>query len=458
METTAWLKDYVLSELSKATTAAAGTATRSSTSSPRPRLVQILSRGGSFWTDPHTTVDSITVSSSNDRKIAIENPAAWLIVTDGRYSVQANLSRSSIQKIWSSEKGFVRPQSLLFPYSRGQCGVLHKYKLAVQQHDDDNGRKSIVLHVEEWEAKPGMNDWCASTSASSPLIQPMEECVDVRHVLQRVPRKQPKIIGKGKKKIVIADVNAALGDPNLWDAIYAKAAEINASEQEQQQEQQQQQEEDERDDTAKELNPMPQLQRETVERQDDEEEEEEENMNIRDMLSTQPEQITPQTYTGPTTSSKKFSVVRQLFPEKEEESDQVEEVKVEDDAFRLQTQPPPPPTNRVPPQQRQSNMVATVSNASLKKKIPDSRKRKERSSRKRSPPIHSSQKRYPLLSSNHSVRKRRRPLWKTLSTQLADAKLSMITVPLPEERLSRWRAKNLEDDSIGEDDTGTLQV
>jgi hypothetical protein len=447
-------------------------------STPTPRLVQILSRGGSFWTS---------------QKIEDE---AWLVVSDGQHSVQAHLLRPCRQSIWHHVSNPCPVDThnpyVFLDYGRGSCGLLQDYQLIVQKGGEatDNTTTActsisttLTLQVNAYKCMPGMKDLLfggrgthnttnTATPNSMMMIQPIQENVETRHALQTTTSTiatQPQTQQQEEQqtpKVVLGSVEEALNNPDLMEQIFRLASSAadagvdspsipmadlapetnNTMDMEQQQEQA----------TTQEGQPA------ADEDSKSSAEEQEESMNIRDMLKTQPDELAP--------SSKNTQEPEQQQDETEQEQDEdasmlltqppcaqpsQQETMLQDDQVEdhggLSTQPQripsptrtsqqqlllqPPATPPPPPHDRDTYDATT--------QTPERKRQREI--------LHNS-----MMSSNkkNCVRGRQdddkggTSYWKLLVQQLSDSTVQMITVAvesppkLLRQGLSRWLAKN----------------
>jgi hypothetical protein len=148
-----WLTEYALHHLQPPMDGGHGgvaspsvAASISSSSGSSPRLIQIVGRGGDWWTN---------AVEGNMRN-------CWLLVSDGDYCIRAVLTKEAMQEILrqtsfvgtttSAAAAAATPQ--FYNFTRGNCALIRNYDLKIVP---GNGTTCTSLHlvVGSIEAKPG---------------------------------------------------------------------------------------------------------------------------------------------------------------------------------------------------------------------------------------------------------------------------------------------------------------
>jgi hypothetical protein len=205
--TKSWISEFVLEELNKknnksvattttAATAAAASSSTTTTSSRPPRLIQILGRGGDYWTSP--TVQSWIVDPIRRRNVTTDL-LAWLLVSDGEHTIKVMLTTDAMKLVLENEKDSTANERYRFlNYGRGRCALVRDYTVDVVSMNDNE--KSLQLRCNNIEAKPGFQlmlggSGCirrtTTRNASRPsTVKPIEEDLDVRYALQHLQEQQ----------------------------------------------------------------------------------------------------------------------------------------------------------------------------------------------------------------------------------------------------------------------------
>lgn len=139
---------------------------------PPPKLVQILSRAGNFWTS-HTAP-----GRSTRRQAASLEVTAQLTVTDGQHSISVQLSPTCqhiLRQIHAVNVARGADPWILF--QRGSVGLLQEYDLQI----GNDKTKSMQLIVKDWRCQPSLHDMIvAGSKAANQIIQPVQEHIPVR--------------------------------------------------------------------------------------------------------------------------------------------------------------------------------------------------------------------------------------------------------------------------------------
>jgi hypothetical protein len=195
---TPWISSFVLKALTRPSS--------TSDNNHRPRMVEILERGGPFWDyDNHT-------SASDDDTSDIDDLPGWLLVTDGQYSIQIWLSPDCRSEIWRQiSSTATRPMYAFLKYSRGHCGVLQEYSL---KSFSTTSAAKCELECQSFLCQPQLQNMIVTNNT---MIQSINECVRVRHALQSshlllLPESTSPTTQRG-------NVRDALGNAELMDAI-----------------------------------------------------------------------------------------------------------------------------------------------------------------------------------------------------------------------------------------------
>jgi hypothetical protein len=163
-----WLTDFVLAELqSSSRRQEIQNPCSLFASSPPPQLVQILVRGGDWWTDP---ID--------------RNKDAWVILSDGKYCVKSVLTPSAKQHVLEEQSTTRNNNSLyrFYNYSRGSCALIRDYILKIQK-SVVTGTTSILLSVGSMESKPGFH-LPAADGQRNRVQQSLEDDINIRYAIQ----------------------------------------------------------------------------------------------------------------------------------------------------------------------------------------------------------------------------------------------------------------------------------
>lgn len=181
-----WLNDFVLQKLAppSATTpnndgqlsAASSSLNRNRPSPVIPRLIQIMARGGDWWTNPL------------DRN----NKEAWVILSDSKWSIKATLTPAAMQRILEEEEPRHSASTAsyrFFNYSRGRCALIRDYTVRIHKQQPWNGTTTtaIVLSVGSMEAKPGFHlpsDGTNRNNGLPQIQQAVEDDINVRYAMQ----------------------------------------------------------------------------------------------------------------------------------------------------------------------------------------------------------------------------------------------------------------------------------
>lgn len=215
---TPWISSFLLEEIS-----------RSSSSNPdynhRPRMVEILERGGDFWDyDKHNTTNP-------DAPLA-EGITGWLLVTDGQYSIKMHLSNKCAAAMWKKVSSVAtRPMYAFLNYSRGHCGILQQYHLSF---DGTAGQYAsrFDLFCDEFTCQPQLQNMIVTNNT---MIQSIDANVEVKYALQSYKmysdveadddtenqntRTATPATSPATTTTKVGDVQDALDDDKLMDAI-----------------------------------------------------------------------------------------------------------------------------------------------------------------------------------------------------------------------------------------------
>jgi hypothetical protein len=193
-----WLTDFVLAKLESSSQQQE---IDSPTSSPPPQLIQILERGGDWWTNPINS-----------------NKEAWVTLSDGTHYVKSILTPSAMQHILE-EQPIVRNNNTnnsvyrFYTYSRGSCALIRDYKLKIQK-TDVTGTTSILLSVGSIEAKPGFHLPIDGQHNDS-VQQAVDDDINVRYAIQtwnenqEARNQQQQVEEDEESENEIANTNAA---------------------------------------------------------------------------------------------------------------------------------------------------------------------------------------------------------------------------------------------------------
>ena len=227
---TPWLADACLEHLMRRTPSS------SSLPKPKPKLVQILNRGGSFWT------------SRNAQDVA------WLLVTDGLHTLVANLSQGLRQTLLheASESSGAIP---FLNHARHCVGLLQGYQWDVEPGSSPASPPQVALNVPHWQAKPELMGMIVKTSLSN-VVQPLSEHIPVRRALL-LQQNQEDV-----PPVQLGNAQEAMENPQLMEELLQMAAQ------------------DDNDDAEE----------EEEEEEDEDYDDEEELLHIKDMFETQPDQ------------------------------------------------------------------------------------------------------------------------------------------------------------------------
>eukprot|EP00980_Cylindrotheca_fusiformis_P003605 scaffold809_cov118-Cylindrotheca_fusiformis.AAC.3 len=185
---TPWISSYLLEELEFPSSA-------NRKHNHRPRMVEILGRGGPFWEyDKHN-------------KNSDEDLDGWLLVTDGQYSIQMMLSSSCRAAIWNQVSAVAtRSMYAFLHYSRGHCGLLQDYSLFLGGGGKNSIQASSVkLVCDSFLRQPQLQNTVVTNNT---MIQSISQCVPVQHALQSYRPDQ------GTNKDASNQSPNTLGDPS----------------------------------------------------------------------------------------------------------------------------------------------------------------------------------------------------------------------------------------------------
>ncbi|KAG7339664.1 shelterin complex subunit, TPP1/ACD [Nitzschia inconspicua] len=198
-----WLVEYILEKLTpnpnKNNNNNSNNTSVVTNAAPIPRLVQIMSRGGDWWTNP---VES-------NRK------SAWVILSDGHHNIKSIMTPAALKHILEEQPVLPRTKvsststststttASFYPfynYSRGSCALIRDYSAKIHNQNNNNGTTtttttSIVLEIGSIEAKPGFHlptDGMGNRSNSTNnnhhhhhrIQQSIEDDINVRYALQ----------------------------------------------------------------------------------------------------------------------------------------------------------------------------------------------------------------------------------------------------------------------------------
>lgn len=209
---------------------------------PPKNIVQILSRGGRFWT---------TSKEEDD---------GWMMVTDGEHSIVAHLTidcrRYILEETQTAPPGNMR----FVNYARTCVGVLESYRFI----------PSIALSVQKWQTRPGLQGMIAPNT----VIQPVTEHIPIRQALKEL---------QNNDRIVLGDAQEVLDNPQLFDELLLVASTATC-----------QQEETNQNENENENSPKNKRMSQESENSDEETCIEDNVMTLKDMLSTQEDHQSPQ--------------------------------------------------------------------------------------------------------------------------------------------------------------------
>lgn len=311
----------VLSSSSSSTAANATTAATTSSEAfqsqppppPPPKLVQILGRGGAFWTTHHVRDE------------------AWCIVTDGQHSVTAYLSYDIRSNLYEQSRALPKGAMAFATHARHCVGLLENYQWKVDLPQDpavnefvENAVK-IRLMVQEWHPKLELQGMIGGAAASrSTIIQPLMEHIPVRRVLLQAAEKQKgqqQHMEESSSTIAMGDAQEVMDNPQLMEELLQMAAEKL--------------DDDDNDDDDDESNPKATQETKSGEESEDDDDDEENNvMKLKDMLETQEEDASV-----PTNNQQLVSHVKQKGPAELEDNDDEEQEESESQESMLLTQP-----------------------------------------------------------------------------------------------------------------------
>jgi hypothetical protein len=327
----------------------------------------------------------------------------------------------------------------------------------------------LTLKIDRWEAKPGMKDLLFrnqnGNNQSSMIIQPIDECIEVRHALQEeLPATTTNTTASSRTKtVVLGDVQEALGNEELYDTILAlaeSAVQRDSSSLLVEEVPRDEDEEEEALQTEPSIIPQQQdpiqLDKECIDDSDatvdGEESEEDESMNIRDMLATQPEDVTQQEPASQEEEEAPMNIRDLLATQHEDITQQQEPASQKEDEESMDiremlatqpdaTQEPDASQNEQAAETLEHEFHLLSTQPPLEPQPPppnDEESHLSPSSRKRR-----------AAQTTVEGPKRRRGLWQSLVQQLQDTTSSIITLPIDKPKtallrhgLSRWLVKN----------------
>jgi len=234
---TPWLADFCLAQISDKN-AYTRTTGLSATCVPS-KLVQIISRGGSFWRNDNLH-DDRNINNDNTNQgdnsgtnaIRTGKNEAILVVTDGKHSIRVYLSMKCQDRF--IEEYFYRTPPGSDPwlfFQRGNWGLIQSCQLQLQEANIYGKKKILSLVIDEWICRPDLlgvgghvgnrnnhynnNDNC---------YQPIMDYIPIRKVLYSMPEDGAKVV---EAINLLGDPVTAMQDPELLQELMEMAADDN---------------------------------------------------------------------------------------------------------------------------------------------------------------------------------------------------------------------------------------
>lgn len=235
----------------------------------KPKLVQILSRGGNFWSTRKCEGD------------------AWLVVTDGKYAVVAYLTLALRRQLLDND--------VFSNYARHCVGLLPNVQWKILPGGSSTPSQATIL-VGEWICKPGLNGMIVAAMA---MIQPLSEDITIRRALnerkqmlqqRQQQEQQPQ---QPPPPVVLGNAQEVLEDPLLLEELLKMASSGWEDDDEDDDDMAEDDDDEEVEDEEK---GTPGKTPATQQEQDTDNDDDDYEMNLKDMLQTQEE--FSQTYQG----------------------------------------------------------------------------------------------------------------------------------------------------------------